>query len=96
MGVSQSLNKKIGYTLFVQNKGILQRLRQSVRKKQSSRSLDLRGTPTHACVCGSMLFLVKCMFEEKEISLWFTDAECALCGALVTVPTPADEDYAQV
>jgi len=36
------------------------------------------------------------MFEEKEISLWFTDAECALSGALVTVPCPADEDYAQV
>jgi hypothetical protein len=30
------------------------------------------------------------MFEEKEISLYFTDAECALCGALVTVPTLAD------
>jgi hypothetical protein len=36
------------------------------------------------------------MFEDGEISLWFVDAECALCGALVTVPTPVDEPYAQV
>jgi hypothetical protein len=31
------------------------------------------------------------MFEENEISMWFVDAECALCGALVKVPTPVDE-----
>jgi hypothetical protein len=30
------------------------------------------------------------MFEDDEISLWFTDAKCADCGALVTVPTPVD------
>ncbi len=23
--------------------------------------------------------------------MWFVDAECALCGALVKVPTPVDE-----
>jgi hypothetical protein len=96
MACRKIFKQNSGYTLFVQNKGILHRLRQRLRKKQDSRSLDLRGTPTHACVCGSTLFLVRCMFEDKEISLWFTDAECALCGALVTVPTPVDEDYAQV
>jgi hypothetical protein len=31
------------------------------------------------------------MFEEGEISMWFVDAECSLCGALVKVPTPVDE-----
>ena len=31
------------------------------------------------------------MFEDGEISMWFVDAECALCGALVKVPTPVDE-----
>jgi hypothetical protein len=36
------------------------------------------------------------MFEENEISLWFTDAECALCGAQVTVPTPVDGEDATV
>jgi hypothetical protein len=34
------------------------------------------------------------MFEDKEISLYFTDAECALCGALVTVPTLVDAEVA--
>jgi hypothetical protein len=42
-------------------------------------------------MCGSMLFKVGCMFEDGEISLWFVDAECALCGALVKVPTPVDD-----
>jgi hypothetical protein len=32
------------------------------------------------------------MFEDNDISLWFTDAKCADCGALVTVPTPVDND----
>jgi hypothetical protein len=32
------------------------------------------------------------MFEDNEISLWFTDAQCADCGALVTVPTPVDDN----
>jgi hypothetical protein len=32
------------------------------------------------------------MFEDNDISLWFTDAKCADCGALVTVPTPADDN----
>jgi hypothetical protein len=36
------------------------------------------------------------MFEENEISLWFTDAECALCGAQVTVLTPMDGEDATV
>jgi len=53
---------------------------------------DLRSLgPVHACICGSMLFKVGCMFEDNDISLWFVDAECALCGALVKVPTPADD-----
>jgi hypothetical protein len=32
------------------------------------------------------------MFEDNDISLWFTDAKCADCGALVTVPTPVDDN----
>ena len=53
--------------------------------------LDLRGMgPIHVCVCGSTLFKVGCMFEDNDISLWFVDAECAECNALVKVPTPVD------
>jgi len=54
---------------------------------------DLRSLgPIHACMCGSMLFKVGCMFEDNDISMWFIDAECAECGALVKVPCPADDD----
>ena len=95
MACRKIFNNNSVYTLFVQNKIILYLKRKRI-KKQPSRSLDLRGTPTHACLCGSLLFSVKCMFEDSEISLYFTDAECVLCGALVTVPTPVDEDYAQI
>jgi hypothetical protein len=53
--------------------------------------VDLRSLgPVHVCSCGSRLFKVACMFEEGEISMWFVDAECSLCGALVKVPTPVD------
>ena len=95
MACRKIFNNNSGYTLFVQNKIILYLKRKRI-KQQPSRSLDLRGTPTHACLCGSLLFSVKCMFEDSEISLYFTDAECALCGALVTVPTPVDENYAEI
>jgi len=95
MACRKNFNNNSVYTLFVQNKIILYLKRKRI-KQQPSRSLDLRGTPTHACLCGSLLFSVRCMFEDSEISLYFTDAECVLCGALVTVPTPVDEDYAQI
>jgi hypothetical protein len=32
------------------------------------------------------------MFEDSEISLYFLDATCALCGAELTVPCPADKE----
>lgn len=54
--------------------------------------VDLRSLgPIHVCSCGSRLFKVGCMFEDSDISMWFVDAECALCGALVKVPTPDDD-----
>lgn len=59
------------------------------RKKRTAKN-DFRGIPTHACPCGSTLIKVACVFEYGEIVLWFTDAECALCGARITAPTPAD------
>jgi hypothetical protein len=53
--------------------------------------VDLRSLgPVHVCMCGSQVFKVGVMFEDKDISLWFTDAECFACGALVKVPTPVD------
>ena len=65
-----------------------------LRSRAKPSGIDLRGTPIDVCVCGSLIFKITCMFEDKEISLYFTDAECALCGALVTVPTPVDVEVA--
>jgi hypothetical protein len=53
-------------------------------------AMDMRGTPTHVCVCGSTLWNVKAMFEDYEISMYFLDMECALCGSLATAPTLVD------
>ena len=64
--------------------------RAGVVDKHSGADLRSLG-PIHVCMCGSMLFKVGCMFEDGEISMWFVDGECALCGALVKVPTPVDE-----
>jgi hypothetical protein len=66
------------------------------KRKQSVVKHSYRGIPTHACPCGSVLFKVNCIFENGEIVMWFTEAECALCGAELTAPTPVDFDDAQV
>jgi hypothetical protein len=61
-------------------------------KPDYTNAMDLRGEPLEVCVCGSRLWNVKCMFEEKEISFYFLDMECALCGSMATAPTLADDD----
>lgn len=54
-------------------------------------STDIRFLgPAHECVCGSNLWNVKVMFEDFEISAYFTDMECAFCGTLAKAPTPVD------
>lgn len=55
-------------------------------------SVDLRNKefPTHVCICGSMLWNVKCMFQDYEISMYMLDMECFSCGALATAPTLVD------
>lgn len=54
--------------------------------------LDLRGTPTHVCVCGSNQFLVRTIFDNYEIATYFLDMICASCGNLLTAPTPVDRE----
>jgi hypothetical protein len=52
--------------------------------------MDLRGTPTHVCPCGSIVWDLKAIFEDGEIATYFLDMECANCGSLATAPTPID------
>ena len=54
------------------------------------KAMDLRGTPTHVCPCGSQVWLVKVVFSEYEIASYFLDMECLICGSLATAPTPID------
>lgn len=58
----------------------------------TDQSMDLRGTPTHVCPCGSQQFYVRCQFENCEISAYFLDMQCVLCGSLLTAPTPNDRE----
>ena len=54
-------------------------------------AMDLRGTPTHICPCGSQVWLLKVAFVDYEISNYFLDMECLMCGSFATAPTPIDK-----
>lgn len=54
--------------------------------------LDLRGTPTHVCVCGSNHWNVRAVFDNYEIATYFLDMQCSVCGNLATAPTPLDRE----
>ena len=59
---------------------------------QEQSGLDLRGTPTHVCTCGSRIWYVKSVFDDYEIATYFLDMVCAECGNLATAPTPLDRE----
>lgn len=54
-------------------------------------AIDLRGTPTHECVCGCNIWNLKVSFNNNEIAQYFLDMECANCGSYATAPTPSDQ-----
>ncbi len=62
----------------------------SLRPHDYNNAMDLRGTPTHVCPCGSIVWDLKAIFENGEIATYFLDMECANCGSLATAPTPID------
>ena len=52
---------------------------------------DYRGVPTYVCPCGSDLFLIAARFDETQLPAWYLlDGVCTYCGAIVSVPCPAD------
>lgn len=53
---------------------------------------DYRGIPTAVCPCGSRLINITAQFDEEyNVALYLLDnAECYLCGSLLTAPTPLD------
>lgn len=61
-----------------------------LRPEDYTKAMDLRGTPTHICPCGCIIWNVKVIFYKSEIAQYFLDMECAQCGSLATAPTPED------
>jgi hypothetical protein len=55
-------------------------------------AMDLRGRPTHACICGSHVWNLKATFEDYEIGTYLLEMQCAECGSLATAPTPLDRE----
>lgn len=52
---------------------------------------DYRGVPTFVCPCGCNMFLILARFDETQLPAWYLlDGLCSFCGALVSVPCPAD------
>jgi len=62
----------------------------NLRPENYDNAMDLRGAPTHVCVCGCNIWNLKVIFYENEIATYFLDMECANCGSLATAPTPVD------
>jgi hypothetical protein len=67
-------------------------IRDLLKRIDYTKSMDLRGEPTEVCVCGCDVFVMLGGFVDGEIAFYFTDAECAGCGSMVTLPTPIDKD----
>lgn len=55
-------------------------------------AMDLRGTPTHECICGSKVFNLPVAFEDYEIATYFLEMQCVECGSIYTAPTPLDRE----
>ena len=55
--------------------------------------LDLRGIPTTQCLCGCSVFYALVWFDsDREVGGYILDGLCSDCRALVTLPTPIDEE----
>jgi ribosomal protein S27E len=65
--------------LFLNNGGTMQKI-------------STRGIPSNECLaCGSTLFTVQVQFDEDyNVASYLLNAECAICGSLVTAPTAID------
>lgn len=63
--------------------------------EEQAAPFDLRGTPTHECLCGSNQFYVRASFENYELAQYFLDMQCVSCGSLATAPTPVDKEASE-
>ena len=59
--------------------------------KNDSGKLDARGIPTNECpnCAGTDCLRFRSSFDDDyNVGQYLLDAECAICGTLVTAPTP--------
>ena len=82
------------YDVLVFDKNDIEEARQEQGRAEWN-PVDLRGTPTHACICGSIHFYVRAVFDDYEIATYFLDMQCVECGALLTAPTPLDREITE-
>lgn len=53
--------------------------------------INQRGIPSNECInCGSNIQVVRAIFQDYELVMWFTDSFCGTCGSPMTTPTPVD------
>jgi hypothetical protein len=69
-------------------------IRDLLHPTDYSKSMDLRGTDIGlSCICGCEIFIALISFDEnKEISFYFLDGECASCGSMVSLPYPENTE----
>lgn len=79
------------YEVIVMSKDDVEMMEEEIREMESMPNMDLRGTPTHVCVCGCEVFNLKVTFKDSEIATYMLDMECANCGSWATAPTPIDQ-----
>jgi hypothetical protein len=88
IGIARDFFSK--YDLLLFDKADVEEARKE--HEQQLNAMDLRGTPTHECVCGSRIFYVRAVFDDYEIATYFLEMQCVECGSLATAPTPLDRE----
>ena len=59
-------------------------------KTDYKKAFDLRGEEITVCICGSLVWSIKVIFEQEtnDISLIFDRMECLFCGSYADIPIP--------
>lgn len=80
----------ITFTCTIQSIEVLKLAKHVTEMKPDyTQAMDIRGTATTVCPCGSEIWNLKTIFDnDGEIAMYFLDMECAECGTLATAPTP--------
>lgn len=54
-------------------------------------TIDQRGIPSNECInCGCNVQVIRAIFQDYELVMWFLDSFCSDCGSPMTAPTPID------